>query len=259
MLEPRMRYTGKTTQGFDYECAVGREGEQTTCHPKTLFIIGEAPIFIGPAKVTGVSSGGSSASYPIDKQENCDALPTEFAGWQILSMSYWPPAEQPEGSPYEPVSLRVDLRNLNDGSRTVCYLASDDISDADDGITLTNKGAGLGDGNYDNGCATGWFDLASSGTGGDQVITQEWKWYAPANVAFNTKTHELEISQTWPCGGVDDAFEAYVLQKLDLDCGSTGNSMVPSVCRPTDALFSASGSPVIVKGVLPDFLMTPGK
>ncbi|PKS12430.1 hypothetical protein jhhlp_000636 [Lomentospora prolificans] len=249
-----IEYTGKATHGFQYGCAVGREGEQTLCQPEDLFIIGAPRIFLGPAKVVATTES-STISYPIGKDEDCDSLPTEFAGWQILSMNFWPPAEQPEGSPYDPVSTRIDLRNLNDGSRTICYLKSDDITNAEDGITLANKGASLGDGNYDNGCVTGWFKLLG---GGDEV-TQQWEWYSTANITFNTRTYELEISQTWPCGGVDDVFEAYVLQRLNMDCEDTGNSMVPTVCRPKAALYNAGGAPVIVKGVMPDFLRPPSK
>ena len=179
------------------------------------------------------------------KQEDCDLPAEELEGWQILQMGYGPPTPQPEGSPYKPVSVRVELRNLNDGSRTVCYLNSDDISAADQGILLDSGGAVLGNGNYEHGCVTGWFDLVE---GDDGAIAQEWRWQPAANVTFYTKTFELGVEQSWPCGGVEDAYRLSASRELKMECTDPGTSMVPTTCEPREALWSESGPVVVVGG-----------
>lgn len=158
-------------------------------------------------------------------------------------MGYGPPTPQPQESPYKPVSVRVELRNLNDESRTLCYLNSNNISAADQGILLDSAGAVLKDGNYEHGCVTGWFDLIDREDG---VSTQTWRWLPAANVTFHTKTFELHVEQSWPCGGVDDVYHWSASRELEMECIDTGNSMVPTSCEPRDALWSASGPLVVI-------------
>ncbi|SPO07429.1 uncharacterized protein DNG_10123 [Cephalotrichum gorgonifer] len=243
-----IRYTAKAALGFEPECSRGREGEPTACTPAGLFQIGEPLLSVGPAVVKGESASDNlTISFQIDKQEDCTTTPSDLRGWQILQMSYWPAAEQPEGSPYEPVSLRIELRNLNDQSRTICYLGSDDFRGAEDeGISLGNNGTELGDGNYENGCVTGRFDLVGSEDG---EVSQAWRWGRTANVTFDTKSFDLGISQFWECGGVEDAFFGSAAGRLEMVCEDTGNSMVPTVCEPKDALYSESGSLALVGDV----------
>ena len=159
-------------------------------------------------------------------------------------MVYNPPSPQPEGSPYPAMGVRIEVRNLADGSRTVCYLESDDIDNADSGVTLKNEGRVLGgDGTFENGCKTGVMEVVA-GSGGKE---QQWEWHPTANVTFNTKTHEVSVEQKWGCAGMEeDAMEAYASLELEMTCQETGNELLPETCFPSETLYSPESGPVVV-------------
>jgi hypothetical protein len=234
----RLSFTGSASKTFEHQCSRGREDTGDTCGIPNLHLIGEAPVFIGPA----ILSSPADAQMPAS--DNCARASFSFPGWQVLTMVYYPPAPQPEDSPYPVMSVRTELKNLADGSHTLCYLESNDIDNAESGVTLKNEGAVLGENNnYENGCKTGSWEVVP----GSRGLQQRWEWHLPANVTFNTKTHELSVEQRWGCTGMEaDALEGYASLKLDMTCNDTENEMVPEVCTPTGALYNPESGPVVV-------------
>ncbi|CAI4214179.1 unnamed protein product [Parascedosporium putredinis] len=218
-------YKASASRSVLFTCSGGREGERMVCTPKNCTGSASPHVRRPRAGDRHLLTSSTTTTYPIAKHEDCDNLPSAFAGWQITRMNFWEGVQASQTVPS--ASLSLDLRNLNDGSLTTCRLFADNV-DEEAGVTLANKGATLGQGtdNYDNGCGTGWFELEDDRGG----VRQRWAWYPTANVTFDTATHELEITQNWPCGGVAGAFEAYVVQKIALDCTPLEGSLFPTGC-----------------------------
>lgn len=240
-------------------CAADKEGERTTCSPATLNNVLEPPTFLGP--VTAVASPTNpklaqpTAPVPLPPLSvpTCEFLQLK---WQVLSLAFAPPGSAQPKSPSSrwPTSLRAELRNVDDGSRTLCELGADDAdaASATRGVLLRSDGQPLDavPGNEDRlqGCLTGWWHDHYSTDPADAAL-QEWRWSLPANVTFDTATRLLSISQTYYCErGGHQAVRSSAAAELKLDCKETGNEYYPVVCEPTDAIFSNSSAPVLLPG-----------
>jgi hypothetical protein len=150
-------------------------------------------------------------------------------------MVYNPPRAPDEGSNWPATSIRVELRNLADESRTLCYLQSQDMSDA--GVNLRNDGVTLDPSNTKQGCMTGWYK------NNEPQQQLEWRWQQTANVAFNTKSHVLCVNQTWSCRGNegnDITVVKSAARELEFDCPYT------SSCEPTEATYSTTSGPILI-------------
>lgn len=164
-------------------------------------------------------------------------------------MTFVPPGPQPKSPSYWPTSIRAEFRNIDDGSRTLCELGAENVTDYEQGILLHNDGEPLDilpeNQNRPQGCLTGWWHDKIPTE--DDPTLQEWRWSQPANVTFNTKTHVLSISQTYYCvRGTHSVVSGSVAQELKMDCKESGNQYYPIVCEPTAALYSNSSGPIIL-------------
>lgn len=163
-------------------------------------------------------------------------------------MFFWPPGPQPKSPSYWPTSIRTELRNLDDGSRTLCELGEEDVTNYEQGILMNGDGEPLHimpeNQNRARGCLTGWWHDKLPTV--EDPALHEWRWSEPANVTFNTKTHVLSISQTYNCvrSGVHSVVTGSVAQELEMDCKESGNQYHPIVCKPTDAMYSNTSVPV---------------
>jgi hypothetical protein len=246
-----LTFTGTASGLINMTCAQGREGERTTCRAVNLNNIFEPPIFLGPA--IAVVSSALPTPTPLSRPQiplsapPCQGLQRK---WQVLSISFWPPGPQPKSPSYWPTSLRAELRNLDDGSRTLCELGQEDVTNYEEGILLHSDGEPLQitleNRNRAHGCLTGrWHDKLPTT---EDPTAQEWRWSEPSNVTFNTKTHALSISQTYSCvgTGVHSVVRSSAVQLLKMNCIETGNQYYPIQCEPTDTIYNNTSAPVIL-------------
>ncbi|KAK3385206.1 hypothetical protein B0H63DRAFT_449282 [Podospora didyma] len=234
------QFSGIAKEKINMRCVGGREGERTTCEP--VIIGGDAPQTFLFGRPTARSTEPAVPAKPPTSVVNCStATPT----WQILSMYFSPPGPWPKSASFPSTGLRIELRNLADESRTLCYLNEDNVAAYEDGVLLRNNGTSLGvtseNHNQIQGCETGrWYDVSGSDR-------REWRWMQVPEVTFHTKSHVLSIRQTWMCGqGGNVAVAGYAEQVLDMDCKDTGVEYVPVQCEPSRMVFSSVSGPVLL-------------
>jgi hypothetical protein len=235
-------FTGSAESMVVLSCFFGRENSHQICEIRGLASITSPPQAIGPASITS-SPGSGGPSTPVAGSDDKCVLksPDKSDGWQFLSFIYGPPTPQPEKSPYPPTSLRVELRNLADGSNTLCYLETNDIKLRDEGIILSNKGASMDPEGTRNGCLTGRWKKTSA-------TRQEWWWQGVANLTFNTKTHEMTVRQLWNCPNAkkNSVILGSTVKTFQLDCKDTGTEFHPRTCMPKQATYTASSGPQLL-------------
>jgi hypothetical protein len=243
-----------------------------SCGAVNLNNLLEPPFFLGPVTIESSPSSPKppmpitptpmppSGPYPEDPlPEPLEPLPPLSAPecrslqrrWQVLYMHFTPPGPQPKSPSYWPTSVRAELRNLDDGSRTLCELGEENVTNYEQGILLRSDGEPLQvvpeNHNRVQGCLTGWWHDKLPTV--EDPTRQEWRWSEPANVTFNTKSHVLSITQTYNCvrSGVHSVMTGSVAQELKMDCKESRNPYYPITCEPTDAMYSTTSAPIILR------------